>query len=161
GSQTTLAPGAVQFAKLDGRADPFYDAVVVASGANSVLVYHGTGFTATGRPTYAATETDFVGNDPTNVTIQDINGDGIPDMLIADQGSNDIATLFGSLDPSGNWVGIAGPRLRSGGAGPIGTTLRDLNGDGIPDLVVTNGQSGNLAVLPGVGQGFFNDQNPL
>jgi hypothetical protein len=39
--------------------------------------------------------------------------------------------------------------------------VRDLNGDGLPDLVVTNGQSGTLAVLPGVGQGFFNDQHPF
>ena len=38
--------------------------------------------------------------------------------------------------------------------------MRDLNGNGIPDLVVTNGQSGTFTVLPGVGQGFFNDQNP-
>src|SRR5439155_844116 len=66
----------------------------------------------------------------------------------------------GSLDASGNWVGIVGPRNKSGGAGPIGTTLRDQNGDGILDLMVTNGQSGNFTVLPGVGQGFFDPRNP-
>jgi hypothetical protein len=37
-----------------------------------------------------------------------------------------------------------------------------MNGDGIPDLVVTNGQAGTLSVLPGIGRngfgtGFFND----
>ena len=38
--------------------------------------------------------------------------------------------------------------------------MRDLNGDGIPDLVVTNGGSGTVTLLPGVGQGFFDDQHP-
>jgi hypothetical protein len=35
-------------------------------------------------------------------------------------------------------------------------TVRDENGDGIPDLVVTNGDSGTLTLVPGVGLGFFN-----
>ena len=90
----------------------------------------------------------------------DINGDGIPDLLIANQGSNDVSVLFGSYDAAGDWVGTPGPRLKSGGDGPIAVTVRDLNGDGIPDLVVTNGGSGTITMLPGVGQGFFDDQHP-
>jgi hypothetical protein len=155
-----LAPGAAQWAKLEGPNSPFFDAVVVSSGSNDVLVYRGTGFDAAGNPTFAPPQTYFVGTDPVSVTIQDINGDGVPDMLIADQGSNDVAILFGSRDVSGHWVGTPGPRLRSGGTGPIAVTVRDVDGDGIPDLVVTNGQSGNLALLRGVGQGFFDDRNP-
>jgi FG-GAP-like repeat len=98
-----------------------------------------------------------VGQDPVSVTIQDINGDGIPDMLVADRGSNDVSVLFGEFDAAGNWTARPGPRLKSGGQGPVAVTVRDMNGDGIPDLVVTNGRSGTLGVLPGVGQGFFND----
>src|SRR5205823_768539 len=48
--------------------------------------------------------------------------------------------------------------LNSRGAGPIATTLRDMNGDAIPDLVVTNAQSGTLTVLPGHGLGNFDDR---
>ena len=81
-------------------------------------------------------------------------------MIVANYGSNNVSILFGSWDASGNWVGTLGPRLKSSGLGPVATTLRNMSGNGIPDLVVTNGQSGTLAVLPGVGQGFFNDQNP-
>jgi hypothetical protein len=159
GTQTGLAPGAVQWAKLD-KSSPFFDAVVVASGSNSVLVYRGTGFDAAGNPTFAPAVGYPVGTDPAGVTIADVNGDGIPDMLVANQGSNDVSVLFGSFDANGDWVGTAGPRLKSGGQGPVATALRDVNGDGIPDLVVTNGQSGTMTVLPGVGQGFFNDQSP-
>jgi hypothetical protein len=32
--------------------------------------------------------------------------------------------------------------------------------DGIPDLIVTNGQAGTVSVLAGRGNGFFNDVNP-
>src|SRR5262249_55730564 len=96
---------------------------------------------------------------PVAVTIQDLNGDGIPDMVVPNQGSNDVSLLFGSWDGSGQWVGTAGPRLKSGGSGPIAAQAAFPAG-GPPQLLVTNGQSGNLAGLPGVGQGFFNDQDP-
>jgi hypothetical protein len=101
-----------------------------------------------------------VGTDPVGVTIQDVNNDGIPDMLVVDRGSNDIATLFGSV-VNGQWVGTPGPRLASGGSGPVAVNVvSNPHSPGGLDLVVTNGQSGNLAVLPGVGQGFFNDTSP-
>jgi hypothetical protein len=159
GPATQLAPGAVQWARLD-RGSPFFDAVVVGSGSNDVLVYRGTGFDAAGRPTFAPPQTYFVGTAPAGVTIQDVNGDGVPDLLVPDQGSNDVAVMFGALDASGHWVGMPGPRLKSGGSGPVAVTVRDQTGDGVPDLVVTNGGSGDFAILPGVGQGFFNDQSP-
>jgi hypothetical protein len=159
GTQSTLAPGAVRWAKLD-KGSPYYDAVVVASGANAILVYRGTGFDAAGNPKFAAPISYPVGTDPVSVTIQDVNGDGIPDMLVADQGSNDVAELFGSQDAAGDWVATPGPRLKSGGSGPVAVSVREANGNGVPDLVVTNSQSGTFTVLPGVGQGFFNDQAP-
>ncbi|HKI31683.1 MAG TPA: VCBS repeat-containing protein [Gemmataceae bacterium] len=157
---THLAPGAVRWVKLEGTDSPFFDAVVLASGANAVLVYRGTGFDAAGQPTFAPPVSYPVGTNPVGLTIQDVNGDGVPDLLVANQGSNDVSILFGSLDKDGHWVATPGPRLKSGGSGPVATTLRDVNGDGIPDLVVTNGGSGTFTVLPGVGQGFFNDQHP-
>jgi hypothetical protein len=160
GSHSTLAPGAVQWAKLD-KGSPFYDAMVVASGGNEVLVYRGTGFDAAGNPTFAAPVSYPVGTNPVAVTIQDISGDGIPDMLVVNQGSNDITTLFGSYDANGNWVATPGPRLNAGGAGPVAVmVLNPTTPNGNPSLLVTNAQSNTMTVLPGVGQGFFNDQNP-
>src|SRR5262249_28746387 len=91
GSHSTLAPGAVQWAKLD-KGSPFFDAVVLASGGNEVLLYRGTGFDAAGNPTFAAPVSYAVGTDPVGLTIQDVNGDGVPDLLVADHGSNDVAT---------------------------------------------------------------------
>jgi hypothetical protein len=160
GTHSTLAPGAVQWAKLD-KDSPYYDAIVVASGGNEVLVYRGTGFdSAAGAPTFAAPVSYPVGTNPVSVTIQDLNGDSIPDLIVTNQGSNDVSLLFGSWDASGTWVGTAGPRLKSRGSGPIAAQAVFPADGGLAQLVITNGQSGTLAVLPGVGQGFFNDQNP-
>jgi hypothetical protein len=154
-----LAPGDVEWAMLDKSAT-LPDAVVVSTGSNAVVVYHTTAI-ANGVPVFAPTATAyFVGTAPAGVTVADLNGDGIMDMLIADQGSNDVSVLFGSYDAAGDWVGTPGPRLKSGGDGPLSMTLRDLNGDSIPDLVITNGASGTVAMLPGVGKGFFDDRSP-
>ncbi len=159
GTQSTLAPGNVQWARLDHNS-PYFDAIVVASGGNEVLVYRGTGYDASGNPTFAAPASYSVGTDPVSVTVANINGDGIPDLLVTDQGSNDVATLFGGYD-SGDWSATAGPRLSSGGNGPVAANLiADAKSPGGFDLAVTNGQSGTVAVLPGRGQGFFDDRDP-
>ena len=74
------------------------DAIVVSTGSNAVVVYRTLSVT-NGVPTFAPSpETYFVGTDPVAVTVADINGDGIPDMLVADQGSNDVSVMFGSYN---------------------------------------------------------------
>src|SRR6202022_2686894 len=85
------------------------DAVVVSSGSNAVVVYRTTGV-VNGVPSFApAPQTYFVGTAPASVTVADVNGDKIPDLLIANQDSNDVSVLFGSYDAAGSWVGVAGP----------------------------------------------------
>ena len=142
----------------EGR--PFPTPIVVGTGSNTVEVYRTTSIND-GVPTFAPSpETYFVGTAPASVTVADINGDGIPDMLVANQGSNDVSVIFGSYNANGDWVGIPGPRLKSGGDGPIAVIVRDLTGNLVPDLAVVNGGSGTVTLLPGVGGGFFDDQQP-
>src|SRR5262249_25627222 len=83
------------------------------------------------------------------------------------QGSNDVSVLFG-LGKGDSWSLVPGPRLKlpAGNLGPTDVSIRDENGDGIADLVVTSGQSGTVAVLPGIGSngvgtGFFADNQPF
>jgi hypothetical protein len=154
-----LAPGDVHWFTLD-RGATLPDAVVVSSGSNSVVVYRTTGV-SNGVPSFAPTpQTYFVGTAPASLTVSDINGDGIPDMLIANQGSNDVSVFFGSYDAQGHWMGTPGPRLKSGGDGPIAVALRVPQG-GVSDLAVINGGSGTVTLLPGVGGGFFDDRQPM
>jgi hypothetical protein len=158
-STAALAPGDVQWAFLD-KAATLPDAIVVSTGSNSVEVYRTTSI-INGAPTFARTvETYFVGTAPASVTLADLTGSGIPDMLIANQGSNNVSVLFGSYDAQGDWVGTPGPRLKSGGDGPIAVAVQQPSGSRIPDLAVINGGSGTVTVLPGVGGGFFDDRDP-
>ena len=136
------------------------DAIVVGTGSNSVEIYRTISISG-GAPTFATSpQTYFVGTAPASVTVADLSGDGIPDLLVANQGSNDVSVIFGSYNADGEWVGIPGPRLNSGGDGPIAVIVSDLTGSSVPDLAVVNGGSGTVTLLPGVGQGFFDDQDP-
>jgi hypothetical protein len=158
-NSSQLAPGDVQWSLL-AKNTSLPDAVVVSTGGNAVIVYHTISIT-NGVPVFSANpHTYFVGTAPASVTVADINGDAIPDMLVANRGSNDVSVLLGSYASNGEWLGNVGPRLRSGGAGPIAVAVRDLNGDRVPDLAVTNGSSGTVTSLTGVGQGFFDDRQP-
>src|SRR5262249_34324148 len=58
-----------------------------------------------------------------------------------------------------------GPRLRlttptQQGSGPVSTLVQPAQGGGPPNLFVTNSGSNDVWRLPGVGDRFFNDQNP-
>ena len=88
----------------------------------------------------------------------DVNGDGRPDLVVANKGSNDVSILLNQTQ--GNSITFTpGPRLKAG-SGPVSTVVKDVTGDGMPDVLVSNSQSNNVMLLPGVGGGFFNDQNP-
>jgi hypothetical protein len=150
-----LAPGAVRFADLNGDGIP--DLVVANSGSNNVLVYPGL---PSGRFGAAANGGNgfFAGTNPVGITVADVNGDGRPDLVIANKGSNDVSILL-NQGQGGGFSFTPGPRLKTG-AGPVATLVQDVNGDGKPDLLVSNSLANTVSLLPGVGGGFFNDQSP-
>jgi hypothetical protein len=144
-----LAPGAVVLGDLQstqGKTPPYL--IVANRLGNQVLVYpglQGGGFAA---PTAYA-----VGADPAAVTVADLDGDGVPDLVVVNHGSNDLSILVGNIDPTtGLWFAKPGPRLDTGGNGPIAVDVADFNGDGIPDLRVTNAD-GTISTLGGIGSG--------
>jgi subtilisin-like proprotein convertase family protein len=151
-----IGPGAMAIADLNGDGIP--DLIYANTDSNNVLVYLGRPGGSFADPPLSF----FVGTNPVSLAVGDLNGDGLPDLAVADQGSNDVSVLLGGRDAAGNWTFQAGPRLGTGGSGPNAVTIRDMNGDGVPDLLVTNGQDGTLATIPGIGSngvgtGFFDD----
>ncbi len=83
-----------------------------------------------------------VGSDPFSVAIGDLNGDGIPDLAVANAGSNSVSVLLGAGDGS-----FGGRRDFAVGGQPFSVAIGDLNGDGFPDLAVANQRSASVSVL--------------
>jgi hypothetical protein len=140
---------------MDGQGHDHQALVVANSGGNNVFVYQGVDgkFDRSSEQAYSA------GTDPVGVTIADINGDGVPDAVVANEGSNDVSLLVGHLD-GGTYTLQAGPRLPVG-RGPVSTALLpgDLSTGGLPSLAVANSLDNNVSILPGRGQGFFDSQD--
>ncbi|MFO0929315.1 MAG: FG-GAP-like repeat-containing protein [Gemmataceae bacterium] len=142
------AVGAVTTAQLDGYGA--LERIVVGTGSNNVVVYGRNG--AVAFP---------VGTRPVAVTVADLNADNVPDLVVTNQGSNNVSVLFGGLTASGGWTAVFTNPVPSGGFGPLGTIVQDTDRDGRPDLVITNSasaagsQTGSVTVVPAAGLGFF------
>ena len=76
------------------------------------------------------------------VAVADFNGDGIPDLALANFGSDIVSVYFGNGDGT-----FGSPRDLAVGSGPLSVAVGDFNGDGKPDLAVANGSSNNFSVL--------------
>ncbi len=101
--------------------------------------------------------------------VADLNGDGIPDLAVVSCNASScgsdaasVAVLIGNGDGS-----LRAPVMYSTGSfNPMSVAVGDLNGDGIPDLVVAsqcassvNCGTGQVSVLLGNGDGTF--QSPV
>ncbi len=154
--QGLLAPGAVSLVYFKGN--PIPDLVVANSGSNDILVYPGLSNGQFG-PALNGGKGYFTGTNPVGITVADLNGDGIPDLVVANQGSNDVSIFYGK-GTSANWTLTPGERLNAG-PGPAATVVvPNAKGSGNPDIIVSDSLANQAVVLPGIGQGFFNDQNP-
>jgi hypothetical protein len=117
-------------------------------GTIGILVGDGDG---TFKPviTYSLTGT------PTSIAAADVNGDGIPDLLVTMNtcsGCNGSVRVFlGNGDATfTDFIGYD-----TGGIGTNSVTVGDLNKDGKLDLVLTNISSNTISVLFGNGDGTF------
>ena len=155
-SSGLLSPGAVRLADLNGDGIP--DLIVANSGSNNVLVFPGLGNGQFG-PAVNGGHGFFTGTNPIGLTVADLNGDGIPDLIVANSGSNDVSILLGQGKGS-SWTLTPGPRIKTD-AGPVAVAVGPILGTSQIDLAVANQQADNVQVFPGVGGGFFNDTAPV
>lgn len=103
------------------------------------------------------------GRDASAMAVGDVDGDGIPDLAVANECGSGSCTTGVVEVFLGKGDGAFGSPVSfgSGGLGPTSVTIADVNGDGKPDLVVTNEcadiycTSGAVSVLLGNGDGTF------
>lgn len=99
----------------------------------------------------------FVGPQPTvnvpnSIAIADVNGDGVPDLLVATTADSGAITnsgfanvILGSKSSPGTFD--AGVQYSITGTNPSGIAVTDLTGSGHLDLVVSNSGSGSITVF--------------
>ena len=95
------------------------------------------------------------------LAVGDFNGDGVPDLVVANGGADSVSILIGNGDGAFQAAAI----YASGGAFAYSVAVADFNGDGASDLAVVNGcatytnlacsQGGSVGVLLGNGDGTF------
>ena len=99
-----------------------------------------------------------------SVAVGDVNGDGRPDMLVANEcaSSNNCDGGVGVLLGNGDGTFQAAVTYSSGGYDADSVAVGDVNGDGKPDLLVANNCTDNsclngasVGVLLGNGDGTF------
>ena len=89
-------------------------------------------------------------NSPVALAMADFNGDGHPDMVVANQESNTISIFLGLGDgtfPTRTDITV--------GKAPSAVAVGDFDGDNNMDIAVTNSANNNVAILSGNGDGTF------
>ena len=90
------------------------------------------------------------GSAPGSVAIGDLNGDGKPDLVIANYEAITISVLLNSGD--GSFEAKRDYRTTSS---PAAVAIADLNRDGAPDLATANIDTSTVSVLANRGDGSF------
>ncbi len=124
--------------------------VIVALGAVT--------WCAAARGGVESTSLDFrqvvipVGKGPGAIAVGDVNRDGKPDVIVANEDEGTVSVLLG--DGQGHFRPAPGSPFACN-PNPNDIAIADMNGDGNPDLVIANTQTPYITVLLGDGTGRF------
>lgn len=123
----------------DGKAD------IAASNAagNAVAVLRNTG--TTGAPSFAAAQSYAVGNPPYFMAAHDIDGDGKPDLVTSNYGSDNASVLRNT--GSAGTLGFEAQKTFAAGDGPYGLTIADFDGDAQADIATANYEADSISVI--------------
>ena len=149
--QTLIAPNPVFIASADFNGDSKPDAVVSNSASKSVNVYLNTTLsqatTATfGTPLNPAPVAGTLGA-PAGIAAVDVDGDSRPDIVVTTQSDGKVSVLINTTASNATTASFATQQQFATGLDPVGVAVGDVNGDGKPDLLVTNNNAATLSVL--------------
>lgn len=139
-------PSGISNYTIDALNACWFELPRTASGARLVA--------GTGADCLLEAKTDYgTGPRPVSVVIEDLNGDGNPDLAVVNS-TKTVSILLGNGD------GTFGAKMDYGPGGPwppgcSSGVIGDLNADGKPDLAVAGMSPDSVSVLLGNGNGTF------
>jgi tetratricopeptide (TPR) repeat protein len=145
----TTATGPIAMTSADFNSDGNLDLAIVNQTTNNVAILLGNGNASF---SLAASSPFAVGQSPVAIASADLNGDSHPDLAVVNQTDNTVSVLLGNGD--GTFTSAVNSPLGTGVA-PTAVAIADFNGDGVPDIAVTDPQTDSVSVFLGLGQGLF------
>ncbi len=137
--------GAMDFVTVGGTTGDYYAAVLLGRGDG----------------TFEPQTTWAVGRFPSDLAVGDVNGDGIPDLVVSNKGlvGEGIEDTVSVLIGNGDGTFRTQVKYTTGGR-PDRVSIADMNKDGLADLVTVNregpvGMPRNVSILFGLGGGAF------
>jgi hypothetical protein len=135
----------------DGRAD-----LVWLDFFGTLAVYLGNGDGTFKAPRFLSDA-----NTTTAVAAADVNGDGLPDLVVSDAGG---AAVFlgqgGGNFAAPTYLAVAGGPAESVSA-ESAVAVGDVDGDGVPDILVTQPGRDLVSLFPGIGDGTFRPEQVI
>lgn len=143
---TTDRPVAAGTGDFDG--DGNADIVYVNESLDSITVWLGYG---DGTFDAGAPADYFVGDAPSAIAVSDLNGDGNPDVIVANRSSANVSVLLGNGDGT---FGASVQTQTGASSMPNALAVADFDGDSDADIAVADA-SGSVIPLINDGNGAF------
>ena len=142
---TGAFPRDVSIGDFNGDGSP--DVATTNNNSYTTSILINTTPTGATTPTFAP-KVDFpTGLRPASVSIGDFNGDGSPDVAVANPGSNTTSILINTTATGATTPTFAPKVDLNTGVYPFSVSIGDFNGDGKPDVAVTNFYGHSTSIL--------------
>jgi hypothetical protein len=133
-----VAGEATKLAVADFNGDGRPDLAVANYSGHTVSVLLNSTSAGAATPSFAAQQTFATGGSAVELVAADFNGDGRPDLAVGNKGSAAVSVLLNTTAANAGSATFAARQTFAIEGSPAEMVAADFNGDGRPDLAVTN-----------------------